>query len=87
MAGGDAAEVFEAAERGLDAPAISIALSVMADGVLTGTAARHDRHRSAGLQIAPQGVGIIAAIRDELLQASRSGRDDLHAFRKIGVNI
>ena len=69
VAGGNAAEVLEAAEGCLDAPAVFVAGCVMADWVLAGAAARDDGHRSGRAEVAPQRVGVIATVGNKPLAA------------------
>ena len=50
VAGGDSVEILEAAECSFDAPALAIALHIVADRTLATSAARNDRPGAAGLE-------------------------------------
>jgi hypothetical protein len=82
VAGGDSAEVFQAAERGFDAPAFAIALHIVADRAFAVSAARNDRPGAGGLESAAQAIGVIALIGDESRQRASAcehlvGRRDI----------
>jgi hypothetical protein len=68
VTGGDTAKVLQAAERGFDAPALAIALHIMADRALAVSAARDDRPGAGGLEAASQSIGVIALIGNETRQ-------------------
>ena len=70
VAGGDAAEVFEAAEHRLDSPAIAIAPLVEADLALAGAGAGDDHADALLTQVLAQPVGIVAVVGDEPAHAT-----------------
>jgi hypothetical protein len=68
VAGGDAAEVLQAAERSFDASALAIAPHIIADRSLAILPAWDDRPGAGGLEAAAQVIGVLALISNETRQ-------------------
>ena len=69
VSGGDTAEVLEAAEHCLDAPAVFVAAFVVLDWPLAVAPAGDDGDRTLVAQSGPESVGVVAAIGDQPLHA------------------
>jgi len=69
VAGGNAAEILEATEHRLDAPAFLVACFIIADGTLAVLASGDYRYRVLATQRSSDAIGIVASIGDEPLHA------------------
>ena len=79
VAGGDATEVLEAADRGLDPPALLVSLLVVADLDEPVLPARDDRLDATVTQLPSQGVGVVGAVGDEALAGADLGEQRVDA--------
>ena len=66
VAGRDTPEVLEPAESVLDEVAFLVARAVVADGRLSRSTARDDRHGPDAADRAPQGFGVIALVGEDV---------------------
>ncbi len=73
----DTAEVLQAAEHGLGAPAILVALLVVTDRALAGSRAGDDRHDAGFAQVGAEPVGVIALVGQKAPDAARGDRQDI----------
>lgn len=73
MTGRDTAEILQAAEHGLGAPAIFVAQLVVADRALAGACAGGYRHDAGRAQMSPKPIGVVALIGQKAPDAARSG--------------
>lgn len=80
VAGSDAAEVLEAAEHGLDPPAIFVASFVILDRALAVASAGDDRDGALFAQGSPDAVGIVATVGDHPLHADGFADQQVRAF-------
>lgn len=71
VAGGDAPEVLQPAECGLDAPASSVSGFVISDGRLAVRATWYHGRRAFGLQALAQRVGVIALVGEKTANRPR----------------
>ena len=84
VAGGDAAKVLEAADRGLDPPALAVAALVVADRHGTVAAAWNDGIGAGGAQGCAKPIGIVGTIGDQATEGPGLGQE-LRRGTDVGV--
>ena len=84
VAGGDAAKVLEAADGGLDPPALAVATLVVADRHGTVAAARNDGTGAGGAQAGAQAISIVGTVGDQATKGAGLGQQ-LRRGTDVGV--
>ena len=84
VAGGDAAEVLEAADGGFDPPTLAVAAPVVADRDGSVAAAGDDRDGAGFAQAGAEPVGVVGAVGDQ--SAERTGsRHQVRGGANVGM--